>query len=150
MHLSAYESFLSHLSKGGVRVDQPGPDCSYVSDDISVASTSTCISSPQNLLRSVDLILEKLRGTKKLDLFECARVDPNVPIEETIKVLSEFVEQGKFDFIGMSECAADTLRRGHNVHPIAAVEIEVSPWSYQEETKKGPRCPVSLLPQDFL
>ncbi|KAI5122111.1 hypothetical protein M0805_002233 [Coniferiporia weirii] len=90
----------------------------------------------EGLKRSVDNILAKLRGKKKLDLFEPARVDRNVPVEETIKILSGFVAEGKFDYIGLSECKAETLRRAHAVHPIAAVEIEVSPWSYEEKTKE--------------
>ncbi|EPT04693.1 hypothetical protein FOMPIDRAFT_1113169 [Fomitopsis schrenkii] len=93
-------------------------------------------SSPENLRRSVDNINAVLRGTKRLDLFECARVDQNVPIEEAIKTLAGLIKEGKFDHIGMSECRAETLRRAHAVHPIAAVEIEVSPWSYEEEVKK--------------
>jgi len=94
-------------------------------------------SSPDNLRQSVDLINEKLRGTKKLDLYESARVDPNIPIEDAIRTLAGFVKEGKFDHIGLSECRAETLRRANAVHPIAAVEIEVSPWSYEDETKKG-------------
>ncbi|KZT44066.1 Aldo/keto reductase [Sistotremastrum suecicum HHB10207 ss-3] len=93
-------------------------------------------SSEANLRRSVDTTLEKLRGKKRLDLFQCARVDHRVSIEETIGTLATLVKEGKFDHIGMSECSADTLRRGHAVHPISIVEIEVSPWSYEEETKK--------------
>ncbi|OBZ69027.1 Pyridoxal reductase [Grifola frondosa] len=93
-------------------------------------------SSPENLRRSVDLINATLRGTKKLDLFAPARVDPNVPVEESTKTLVEFVEEGKFDHIGLSECSAKTLRRANAVHPIAVAEIEVSLWSYEEETKK--------------
>ncbi|KAI0733041.1 aldo/keto reductase [Fomitopsis betulina] len=93
-------------------------------------------SSPENLRRSIDNINAALRGTKKLDLFECARVDQKIPIEEAIKTLAGLIKEGKFDHIGMSECRADTLRRAHAVHPIAAVEIEVSPWSYEEEVKK--------------
>jgi len=93
-------------------------------------------SSPENLRRSVDLINEKLRGTKKLDLYESARVDPNIPIEDAIRSLAELVKEGKFDHIGLSECRAETSRRANAVHPIAAVEIEVSPWSYEDETKK--------------
>jgi len=93
-------------------------------------------SSPANLRRSVDAINAALRGTKKLDLFESARVDPKYPIEDTIKVLAGLVKEGKFSHIGMSECNAETLKRAHAVHPIAVVEIEVSLWSYEEETKK--------------
>jgi pyridoxine 4-dehydrogenase len=112
------KTFLS--VKGGVKIGTvPVPD-----------------SSPANLRRSVELINEKLRGTKRLDLFESARVDPNVPLEESIKALVELKNEGKLDHIGMSECSADSLRRGHAVHPITAVEIEVSPWEYGEEAKK--------------
>ncbi|KAI5122055.1 hypothetical protein M0805_006039 [Coniferiporia weirii] len=92
--------------------------------------------SPEGLKRSVDNILAKLRGKKKLDLFECARVDHEVPLEETIKTLSGFVAEGKFDYIGVSECKAETLRRANAVHPIAAIEIEVSPWSHEEKVKE--------------
>ncbi|KAI0724067.1 aldo/keto reductase [Fomitopsis betulina] len=92
--------------------------------------------SEENLRRSVDNINAALRGTKKLDLFESARVDPNVPIEDAIKTLVVLINEGKFNHIGLSECSAATLRRAHAVHPITAVEIEVSPWSYEEETKK--------------
>jgi len=92
-------------------------------------------SSPENLKRSVDNILEKLRGTKKLDLFECARVDPNIPVADTIATLAGFVKEGKFSYIGMSECSAASLRAGNSAHPIAAVEIEVSPWSYTDQTR---------------
>jgi pyridoxine 4-dehydrogenase len=92
--------------------------------------------SPANLRRSVELINEKLRGTKRLDLFECARVDPNVSLEESIRTLVELKNEGKLDHIGMSECSADSLRRGNAVHPIAAVEIEISPWTYEGEAKK--------------
>ncbi|KII90858.1 hypothetical protein PLICRDRAFT_137378 [Plicaturopsis crispa FD-325 SS-3] len=92
--------------------------------------------SPENLRRSVDAINAALRGTKRLDLFESARVDPKVPIEEAVKTLSALIKEGKFDHIGLSECKAETVKRAHAVHPITAVEIEVSPSSYEEETKK--------------
>ncbi|KAF9647598.1 Aldo/keto reductase [Thelephora ganbajun] len=93
-------------------------------------------SSPKNLRRSVDNIIKHLAGFKKLDLFESARVDPKVPIEDAVRTLAELVKEDKFDYIGLSECSAETLKRANAVHPIAAVEIEVSPWSYEEETKK--------------
>ncbi|EJD07506.1 Aldo/keto reductase [Fomitiporia mediterranea MF3/22] len=110
------KAFLS--VKGGTKPDSLMPD-----------------SSPDNLKRSVDVVLEKLRGTKRLDLFQCARVDPNIPVEEATKTLAGFIAEGKFDYIGMSECRASTLRRANAVHHIAAVEIEVSPWSYDEMVK---------------
>ncbi|KAF9004237.1 aldo/keto reductase [Cyathus striatus] len=92
-------------------------------------------SSPENIRRSVDNINTLLRGTKKLDLFECARVDNNYAIEDTTGVLSQLVKEGKFDYIGMSECKAETIRKANAVHPVAIVEIEVSPWMYEKEGK---------------
>ncbi|KAI6103487.1 Aldo/keto reductase, partial [Pisolithus sp. B1] len=112
----AEKAFLS--VKGGLVPNSYQPDCS-----------------PANLRRSVETINEKLRGTKRLDLFESARVDPNVPIEVSIAALAELKNEGKLDHIGMSECSAASLRRGNAVHPISIVEIEISPWSYEEETK---------------
>nr|VWO98862.1 Serine/threonine-protein phosphatase (EC [Ganoderma boninense] len=64
-----------------------------------------------------------------------ARVDPKVPLEEMMQTLVQLKNEGKFDHIGMSECRAETLRRANEIHRIAAVEIEVSLWSYEEETK---------------
>jgi len=95
-----------------------------------------CNGREESVRRSVDNINNHLKGTKKLDLFECARVDPNVPIEETIRTLRKLIEEGKFDYIGMSEASSATLRKAHGVHPIAAVEIELSPWSYESEARK--------------
>ena len=88
-------------------------------------------------------IHNSLRGTKRLDLYQCARVDPDTPIEDVMKTLRGFVQEGLVDHIGMSECSAATLRRAHAVHPIAIVEIEVSPWAIEEETKKGETIVIS-------
>ncbi|MCJ1301336.1 Pyridoxine 4-dehydrogenase [Hypocenomyce scalaris] len=79
--------------------------------------------------RSVDECVRVLDGKKKLDIFECARVDPDTPIEETIRVLGELIKEGKFKGIGLSEVKADTIRRAIKVHPIAQVEVELSLWS---------------------
>lgn len=98
-------------------------------------------SSIENLRRSVTAINDALGGAKRLDLFESARVDPNVPIEDAVTRMKSLVDEGLFDYIGLSECAADTLRRANKVHPITAVEIEVSLWSYEPETKKGNKSP---------
>jgi len=87
------------------------------------------------LERKVDFILAKLRGTKKLDLFEPARVIQGVPLEQSTRIMAKFIAQGKFDHIGLSEARADQVRQAHRGHPITAVEIEVSPWSYTQETK---------------
>ncbi|KAI0278343.1 aldo/keto reductase [Russula aff. rugulosa BPL654] len=87
------------------------------------------------LERKIDFILAKLRGTKKLDLFEPARVIQGIPLEQSTRIMAKFIAQGKFDHIGLSEVRADQVRQAHRGHPIAAVEIEVSPWSYTHETK---------------
>jgi aryl-alcohol dehydrogenase-like predicted oxidoreductase len=71
--------------------------------------------SRENLRRSVDEILKALRGTKRLDLFEPARRDSNYEIEQYAEVLNELVKEGKFDYIGLSEVAAETIRRAHKV-----------------------------------
>ncbi|KAH9842661.1 aldo/keto reductase [Rhodofomes roseus] len=93
-------------------------------------------SSMEHLRKSIDNCNAALRGTKKVDVFQPARVDRSRPIEETIRNLVVLKEEGKFDHIGLSECKAETVRRAHAVHTISVVEIEVSIWSYEEETKK--------------
>ncbi len=65
--------------------------------------------------RSIDTINAALRGTKRVDLFETARVAPNVPVEEAVKTLVQLKNEGKFDHIGMSECRAETLRKANAV-----------------------------------
>ncbi len=74
--------------------------------------------SKENLRRSVDTILKVLRGTKRLDLFQPARRDPNYEIEHYAEVLNEMVQEGKFDYIGLSEVRAETVRRAHKVGSI--------------------------------
>jgi pyridoxine 4-dehydrogenase len=71
--------------------------------------------SRENLRRSVDAVLKALRGTKRLDLFEPARRESNYEIEHYAEVLNEMVKEGKFDYIGLSEVNADTVRRAHKV-----------------------------------
>jgi len=78
------------------------------------------------LRKDVDGILAALGGKKKLDMFECARVDPNTPIETTMEVLGQLIKEGKFDYIGLSECSASTIRRAVKIQPVATVEIEYS------------------------
>ena len=82
-----------------------------------------------NVRRSVDECVRILDGKKKIDVFECSRVDPKVPIEDTIKVLRELVQEGKIGGIGLSEVDADSIRRAAQVFPIAAVEVELSLWT---------------------
>lgn len=85
--------------------------------------------SREGVRRSVDNVLRLLDGKKTLDIFECARVDPNVPIETTVAALAEYVREGKIKGISLSEVKAETIRRAHKVHPICAVEVEFSLWA---------------------
>ncbi|KAA1476979.1 aldo/keto reductase [Dentipellis sp. KUC8613] len=90
----------------------------------------------ENIRRTIDVILAKLRGTKRLDLFELSRMAPEEhSVEENMAVLKALVAEGKFDHVGLSEVSADTVRKANAVVPVAAVEIEVSPWSYSDEVK---------------
>lgn len=67
-------------------------------------------------------------GTDYIDLYYMHRMDPNTPIEETMRVLKSLVEEGKIKYIGLSECTPDELRRAHAVHPVTAIQME---WSLQ-------------------
>ncbi|OJJ07659.1 hypothetical protein ASPVEDRAFT_142397 [Aspergillus versicolor CBS 583.65] len=89
-------------------------------------ATHTPDCSPEGIRASVDQALAILDGVKKIDVFECARVDPNVPLETSIGTLAQLVKEGKIGGIGISEASAATIRRAHAVHPIAAAEIELS------------------------
>ncbi|KAF7868639.1 hypothetical protein EAF04_005170 [Stromatinia cepivora] len=83
--------------------------------------------SPEGVRKSVDTCLALLGGTKKIDIFECARVDKNTPIETTMKVLEEeYVKTGKIGGISLSECSAETVRRAAKVTKIVACEVEVA------------------------
>jgi len=62
------------------------------------------------------------------------RMDPTTPIEDTMNALVSKLKEGKFKYIGLSECSADTLRRAHKIHPISAVQIEYSPWTLDIES----------------
>jgi pyridoxine 4-dehydrogenase len=83
----------------------------------------------KNVRQSVENCLKQLDGKKSIDVFECARVDPKFPIEQTMGVLASLVKEGKFQAIGLSEVRAETIRRAHKVHPVASVEVELSLWS---------------------
>ncbi|CAG8651115.1 11965_t:CDS:2, partial [Rhizophagus irregularis] len=88
---------------------------------------------PEYVRKACDNSLKRL-GIDCIDLYYQHRVDPDTPIEDTVGALAELVKEGKVKYIGLSECSAATLRRAHKVHPIAAVQIEYSPWSLDIET----------------
>lgn len=86
--------------------------------------------SPKNTRRSIQECIDMLgKAEKKLDLWESARVDPNTPIEVTMRTAKEFVDAGKLGGISLSECSADTIRRASKVVKVDAVEVEFSLWS---------------------
>src|SRR5437660_8213548 len=88
--------------------------------------------SAEHVRSSIDGSLERL-GTDHVDLYYQHRVDPKVPIEETVGAMAELVEQGKVRHIGLSEAAPETIRRAHAVHPIAALQTEYSLWARDPE-----------------
>lgn len=85
--------------------------------------------SPEGVKRTIENCVKLLDGKKKIDIFEYARVDKNVPIEETLKNLEQYVKAGKIGGIGLSEVSAATIERAAKVTKIAAVEVELSLWS---------------------
>jgi aryl-alcohol dehydrogenase-like predicted oxidoreductase len=88
--------------------------------------------SPENARRACDASLQHL-GVEQIDLYYLHRVDPKVPIEETVGAMAELVHAGKVRHLGLSEASADTVRRAHRVHPIAAIQTEYSLFSREPE-----------------
>jgi aryl-alcohol dehydrogenase-like predicted oxidoreductase len=95
--------------------------------------TRTPDSTPANVKRACDASLGRL-GIEVIDLFYQHRVDPKVPIEETIGAMAELVSAGKVRALGLSEAGPETLRRAAKVHPIAALQSEYSLWTRDVET----------------
>ena len=89
-------------------------------------------SSPENVRRACDGSLQRL-GIETIDLYYQHRVDPKVPIEETVGAMAKLVSDGKVRMIGLSEAGPETLRRAAKVHPIAALQSEYSLWSREVE-----------------
>lgn len=92
---------------------------------------------PENVRRSVEGSLGRL-GTDHIDLYYQHRIDPHVPTEETVGAMAELVEEGKVRYLGLSEASAETIRRAHAVHPIAAVQTEYSLWTREVEDEVLP------------
>ena len=87
---------------------------------------------PDYVHQACDASLQRL-GVDVIDLYYLHRVDPSVPIEDTVGAMAELVQQGKVRYIGLSEAAPTTIRRGHAVHPITALQTEYSLWSLDPE-----------------
>ena len=76
-------------------------------------------------------------GVDCVDLHYQRRVDTDTPIEETVTAMVELQKEGKIRYLGLSECSAKTLRKAHAVHPIAAVQMEFSPFALEIEVGSG-------------
>jgi aryl-alcohol dehydrogenase-like predicted oxidoreductase len=113
--------------------------------------------SSANARRACEGSLKRL-GIETIDLFYQHRVDPKVPIEETVGGMAQLVKEGKVRHLGLSEAGADTLRRAASVHPIAALQTEYSIWERDVEEEILPTCrelnigfvPYSPLGRGFL
>src|SRR5205085_3101794 len=107
--------------------------------------------------QAIDGSLQRL-GTDHVDLYYQHRVDTQTPIEETVGAMAELVAEGKVRHLGLSEAAAQTIRRAHAVHPISALQSEWSLWSRDIEDEIVPACrelgvglvPYSPLGRGFL
>src|SRR6516225_8449807 len=92
---------------------------------------------PEYVREACDCSLRRL-GIDHIALYYQHRVDPKVPIEETVGAMAELVDAGKVRFIGLSEASPETVRRGHGVHPISALQTEYSLWSRDPEDELLP------------
>jgi len=87
---------------------------------------------PENARRACDSSLQRL-GVEQIDLYYLHRVDPKVPIEETVGAMAQLVHAGKVRYLGLSEASPETVRRAHKIHPIAAIQTEYSLFSREPE-----------------
>jgi aryl-alcohol dehydrogenase-like predicted oxidoreductase len=94
---------------------------------------------PERVRACCDASLQRL-GVETIDLYYLHRVDPNVPIEDTVGAMAELVAEGKVRFLGLSEAGPASLRRAHATHPIAAVQSEYSLWTREPERSVFPVC----------
>lgn len=119
--------FLRHVPRSSVVVATKF-GFRFTPDGVRVAD-----SSPANVRRACDASLQRL-GIETIDLYYQHRVDPNVPIEETVGAMAQLVSAGKVRTLGLSEAGPDALRRAAKVHPIAALQSEYSLWTRDVET----------------
>jgi aryl-alcohol dehydrogenase-like predicted oxidoreductase len=94
---------------------------------------------PEYVIEACEASLKRL-GIEAIDLYYQHRVDPKVPIEDTVGAMKRLVEQGKVRFVGLSEAGVATIRKAHAVHPIAALQTEYSLWCRFAEDEILPAC----------
>lgn len=100
--------------------------------DNSDTNTRVINGRPDYVIKSCEGSLKRL-NTDVIDLYYLHRIDPTVPIEETVGAMAELVKQGKVRYLGLSEVLPETLQRAHKVHPITALQMEYSLWSREAE-----------------
>jgi aryl-alcohol dehydrogenase-like predicted oxidoreductase len=136
-------------SKFGVVRDPDGPPGSTYDRDLD--------NSPAYMRRCLEESLGRL-GTDHLDLYYIHRLDPKIPVEDTVGEMGKLVEEGKIRAIGLSEVDAETLRRAHGAYPVSALQSEYSLWERDAELEVLPACrdlgitfvPYSPLGRGFL
>lgn len=104
--------------------------------------------SPEWIRQAVDLSLQRLK-IDTIDLYYAHRVDPNVPVEETVGAMAELVKAGKVKYIGLSEASAESIRKANKIHPIAALQSEYSILTKDVENEILPtirELGISLVP----
>lgn len=121
--LKPYRDKVTIATKFGFQIDAGKPSAEMIT-----GTNGT----PENAKAVADASLKRL-GVDVIDLYYQHRVDPNVPIEETVGAMADLVREGKVKTIGLSEASAETIRRAHAVHPIAAVQSEYSLWTRDPE-----------------
>ncbi len=94
---------------------------------------------PEYVKQACEASLKRL-GIDVIDLYYLHRVDPQVPIEETVGAMSELVKEGKVKFLGLSEVKGSTIKRANKVHPITAVQSEYSIWTRDIEDANLAEC----------
>jgi aryl-alcohol dehydrogenase-like predicted oxidoreductase len=96
-------------------------------------------SRPEQVRPAAEASLKRL-GVDVIDLYTLARVNPDIPIEDTVGAMGQLVQAGLIRFIGLSEVAPATIRKAHTVHPLTAVQTEYSLWSREPEDQILPTC----------
>ncbi|MBC7902135.1 MAG: aldo/keto reductase [Gemmatimonadaceae bacterium] len=94
---------------------------------------------PKHIRKAVELSLKRL-GIETIDLYYSHRLDPNVPLEETVGAMAELVKQGKVRYLGLSEVSAASLRKANEIHPISALQSEYSVLTRDAEAEMIPLC----------
>lgn len=125
-HLQTHRSDLVIATKFGIQRDAQGE------------FTGVC-GRPDYVKACCDASLQRL-GVDHIDLYYQHRVDPQVPIEETVGAMADLVSTGKVRYLGLSEASVSTLKRAHAVHPISALQTEYSLWSRDVEAEILPAC----------